>query len=175
MRAGNGKRDLRGGSTRRGEKAADPGNGARALDSKNAAVAGAENFRLVGAENGTQPEQECSRRRTDLLDGSSCLDANRLILVGEEFNQMRQQVRFEQAAALHQGQGAGGAKGSGGVGTASPDRFELNVTHAAEKNGGVLMLECGQSAAQGIIGPGLRIGLDRVVEEALEGGKQLGD
>jgi hypothetical protein len=58
-----------------------------------------------------------------LLDGASRLNANRLIFVGEEFDQMCQQVRFEQAAALHQGQRAGGTQSSGGVGTSSPHGF----------------------------------------------------
>ncbi len=106
-----------------------------------------------------------------MLDRASGFDSNRLILVSKKPDKMCQQVWFGQAAALHQRQSAGGAQGSGGVGAASPHRFELNVVHAAEEDGSVLMLERGQRAAEGILGPALRIRLDRIVKKSLESGK----
>jgi hypothetical protein len=60
---------------------------------------------------------------------------------------VRQQVGFEQAAALHQRQGAGGSESSGGVGGASVGGLGLDVFHSAEEEGGVLMLERGQGSA----------------------------
>jgi hypothetical protein len=36
------------------------------------------------------------------------------------------------------------------------------VVHAAEEDGGVLMVELGEGAADGVLGPALRVGLDRV-------------
>lgn len=79
-------------------------------------------------------------------------------------------------ATLHQGEGADAAQGSGGVGGAAPDGLELMVPHAGEEEGGLLALEGRQSLGQGVLGPALRVGLDRVFEEAGEGlGQQRGE
>ena len=78
------------------------------------------------------------------------------------------------AAALHQGQGAGGAESAGGVGTASVGRLSLDVFHATEEDFRVLMFEGGERAAEGILGPALGVGLDGIVKEMVEGRKHLG-
>jgi len=88
---------------------------------------------------------------------------------------VRQQVGFGQAAALHQRQSAGGAQSSGGVGKASPDGFELDMVHAAEKDRGILMLKRGESAAQGVLGPALRIGLGWILKRSVERDEQIGN
>jgi hypothetical protein len=88
---------------------------------------------------------------------------------------VRQQVGFDQAAALHERQSAVCAQSSGGVGKASPDGFELDMVRAAEKDRGILMLERGESAAQGVLGPALRIGLGWILKRPVERDEQLGN
>ena len=55
-----------------------------------------------------------------------------------------------------------------------PDRFGLDVMHAAQENRRVLVLEHGQRPADGILRPALRIGLDGILEETVEGEERRG-
>lgn len=86
---------------------------------------------------------------------------------------MLQQIRFWQAAALHQRESAGAAQSSGGIGAASPDGLKLKVAHPPQEDCGILMLKCRERAAQRILRPALRIGLDRVREEPIECAQQF--
>ena len=87
---------------------------------------------------------------------------------------MGQQISFCQAAALHERQSAGRAQRARGVGSPSPHRLELDVPNAAEKGFGVLVLERCERAAERVLGPALRVALNRIVEKTIEGGQQLG-
>ncbi len=74
---------------------------------------------------------------------------------------------------MHERQGTGGTQSSGSVGSASPDRFHLDVSHPAQKNFRFLILQCGERAAERVLGPALRIGLCWIFEEAVESVEQF--
>ena len=48
------------------------------------------------------------------------------------------------------------------------------MTQATQENPRVLALKRGERATEGVLGPALRIGLDRVREETVEGSEQFG-
>ena len=50
----------------------------------------------------------------------------------------------------------------------------LDVPHAAQKNIGVLHFQGGEGTTQCVLGPALRIGLNRILEEAVESDEQFG-
>src|SRR5450631_459115 len=54
-----------------------------------------------------------------------------------------------------------------------PHRLHLDVPHPAQKNGFVLIFQGGERTAECILGPTLRIGLDRIIEEATKSCKQI--
>ena len=109
-----------------------------------------------------------------MLDGVDGFDANGFVFVVDQFDEMGEKVGLGEAAALHEGESAGGAEGSGGVGGASVGRLGLDVFHAAKENVRVLMVEGGEGAADGVLSPALRIGLYGIFKEAVEGGEQFG-
>ena len=74
-----------------------------------------------------------------------------------------------EGAALDEGEGGLGAEGAGGVGGATPDWLELNVAQSGEEGFGFLVLEEGKRLDNFELGPALRVGLDGVLEETLEG------
>src|ERR1700716_769785 len=165
---GDGQRGFSGNVIARRKKAADPGNRASALDMDNAAETCAQNLRLVGSQNRAQPKQERGGSRTDLLDGAGYLHANRFIFVAKKHYQKVEQIGVRQTATLHQSECAGAAQCACGIGAASPHGFQLDVAHAADKNGSVVILKRRQRPAQRILGPALWIGLDRVRKETVE-------
>ena len=87
---------------------------------------------------------------------------------------MSQQFVVCEAAALDEREGAGSAKGAGGVGASSVDGLELDVAHAAEKDVRLLKLKGSKRAADGVLGPALRVRFLRVFKEAVEGPEQFG-
>ena len=86
---------------------------------------------------------------------------------------MCKEIPFGETAALHEGEGAGGAQSSRRVGLSAPDRFHLDVPHPAKKNSFILMFKGGKGAAERILGPALRIRLHRILKEAVERYQQI--
>jgi hypothetical protein len=151
------------------QEASNPGNRRGAFDAQNAAVASAQHFGLVGGQNRPKAKQQRRGARPDLLDGASGVYANGRYLVYKEFHETVQQLGLRQTAALHQGQGARAAQCARCIFTASPHGLGLNMAYAAQENLGVLTLERGQRAADRVLRPALRISLDGIGEEAIEG------
>src|SRR5580700_6901779 len=87
---------------------------------------------------------------------------------------MCQKFVVGEAAALNVRQGASSTQRAGSVGPASPDGLKLDMAHAAKKDFRVLHLERSHSAADGVLGPALRVGFLRVFEEAVEGFQEVG-
>src|SRR5579862_4378085 len=87
---------------------------------------------------------------------------------------MQEQIVLTQTAALYQREGTGGAQSSRCVGAPSPYRFHLDVPHPAQKKFRLLIFESGERPAEGILGPALRIPLDRILEESIKGQEQIG-
>ena len=76
-------------------------------------------------------------------------------------------------AALHEGESAGAAEGTGAILRAAPDGFELDVPHAGEEEFRILTLEFGERLHDGVLGPTLRVRFRRVFEKAPESGGQI--
>src|SRR5205085_5237691 len=56
---------------------------------------------------------------------------------------------------------------------ASPDRFHLDMLDALEKDCRFGMIEILQGLCDGCLGPALRVGLDGVDQETIEGGAEM--
>ena len=110
-----------------------------------------------------------------MFDGSGGVDADGELFVGEELGEEGEEAGAVEVAALDEGEGAGAAEVARRVGGASPDGFELNVTHALEKELVLLVFERGEGFGDGVLGPALWVGFDGVVEEAGEGGGEVGN
>ena len=68
MSAGNGKRCFGGAIVSGGEETFDPGNRTHTFNAQDSAVAGAEHFGFVVAQNGSLAEEKRGRRRAYLFD-----------------------------------------------------------------------------------------------------------
>ena len=78
------------------------------------------------------------------------------------------------SAQDRQGQCAGAAQGGGGVLFPAPHRLRLDVADAAQKGCGLMVIEGHQGLRNGILAPALRVALDGLFEEAVEGAEQVG-
>jgi hypothetical protein len=150
-----------------------PGDGGGAFEVEDSGVAGSEEFWFTTGEFGAETEEENCGVGADLLDGSRCVDLDGEFFVGEELGEESEEADAVQASALDEGQGAGAAKRTCGVGRASPDWFELDVAHALEEDVLILIFEGGESFGRVVLSPALRVGLGRVIEEAGEGGGEV--
>ena len=171
---GDGHGGFGGGIVFRDEELRGPGQAGGAFESEDGGVAGAEQFGLIGAEFGPQPEEKCGGVGADLLHGADCVDADGELLVGEQGCEMGEDAVAAEIATLHEREGAGAAKGSGGVGGAAPDGFELDVPDAYEEEVGLLIFEGGEGLRDRVLGPALGIGLRGILEEAGEPGGKIG-
>jgi hypothetical protein len=158
------------------QEGGDPGQRGVAVEAEDAADAGGEQVGVFavaagGAELGAEAKEEGGGVGTDLLDGAGGVDADGEVGVVEEGCEVAEEDGRGEVAALDQGECAGAAEGSGGVGGASPGGFELEVFQAGEEEGGVLILESGKGTGELVLGPALGVGFDGVSgrHEALEG------
>ena len=110
-----------------------------------------------------------------MFDGSSGVDADGEFLVGEEFGEEGEEAGAVEVSALDEGECAGAAKVSGCVGAAAPDGFELDVAHALKEELVLLVFERGEGFGDSVFCPALGVGFGGVVEEAGEGGGEVGD
>jgi len=88
---------------------------------------------------------------------------------------MTQDVGSGDVGARRESEGAGTAESSGGVGLPAPHGLHLNVMDAAEEGRGFAVIEGDEGFGDGVLAPALRVALDGLFEEAVEGAEEIGE
>ena len=173
MGRGNCQRGFTGGIVRSPEKLAHPRDRPHAFNAQNAAVTGAEDFRLIIPENCSRAQQQGSGWRTDLRHCSQDFNPHSLVFICEQIDQVRKQIYLPENSTLYECKGAGSPECSGSVRAPSVDGFELDVPQPPEKRLGFLVFECRKGTAECVFRPALRICLFSVFEKAVERGQEF--
>ncbi len=157
------------------EEGTDEVDGRLALDGEHRGQAGSDYFRLLISGQCLETEEKCRLRAAYLCNGPCALDPHRFVGVHQGLDQVRQHGHVGQRPALDESERTLRAQSAGHVLYPTPDGFHLNVAETGEEDVRLVVTEFGQRLRDAKFGPALRVGLRGVVEEATEGGDEVGD
>ena len=158
-----------------GEELADEGEGGAALQRD-------QRFQHLSGDGGLgvararlEAEQPGALVAPHLGQGAGGISAHGGGGLGEGVDQVAQHLFAGEIGAGGKGQQANAAEGAGGVLLAAPHGLQLNVDGAAQEGGRLAMAEVLERPGDGVLAPTLRIALDGVSEEPVEGAQQIGE
>ncbi len=157
------------------EEGGDPGQSVRTFEAQNTADAGAKYFGFIGGQLGAEAQQKGRALCADLFDCAGGVYTYGHLLVAKQRGQVAEYIGGREITALHERKGAGPAERAGGVGGASPDGFQLNVSQPREKGSRGLILEGGEGAREFLFRPALGIGFDGVAGRGQETVESCGE
>ncbi len=135
----------------------------------------ADDFGFGVALAGFQAKKKDGLVTLHLGDGADGVRADGEGAIGESVNQVAQDLASGNVGTRRQGERAGAAECGGGVGFPAPDGLHLNVMDAAEEGRGFTVIEGDEGFGDGVLSPALRIALDGLFEEAVEGAEEVGE
>ena len=110
-----------------------------------------------------------------MRDGTDGVGADGESAVGQGVDQVAQDLGAGDVGTGREGEGAGAAEGGGGIGFSAPDGLHLNVMDATKEGCGFAVIEGHEGFGDGVLGPTLRVALDGLFEEAIEGAEEIGE
>ena len=158
-----------------GQELADEREGGAALQGEQGFqhLSGDGGFGVAGAR--LEAEQQGAIVALHFGEGAGRIGAHRGRGFGERVDHVAQYLFARQVGAGREGQQANAAQRAGRILLAAPHGLHLNVHGAAQKGGRLAMAQILERPGDGVLAPALRIPLDGVFEEAVEGAQQVGE
>src|SRR6185369_10818558 len=110
-----------------------------------------------------------------LFQCAESVDADGFFPVSHRLEKMAEFLGPRQVHALEDSQSTKAAQGYGGVSLTAPYGLHLHVSVAKQKGGGFIVIQVGKGFGDSVFAPALRVGCNRIPEEAVKGGKEFGN